>query len=151
MNKLQNLLFSARGRNFGLLLLRVLTGLYMAFGHGWGKITGGASAWEKIGGSMEQTFGIAFLPVVWGFLAAFSEFLCSLLVAAGLFTRVAAFFVVCTMLVAVSKNVIVDGAAFVGPGTAELAVIYGITFFSIIIMGGGKYSLDAVLISGRNK
>jgi putative oxidoreductase len=125
-------------RDFGLLLLRVLFGLYLAFGHGLGKITGGPEQWASLGGTME-IFGLGFAPTFWGFMAAIAEFVCALLVAAGFLTRPAALLVVINMSVAATAHItgVIDG----GP---EMALLYGIAFLSLIFVGPGKYSVDEI-------
>ncbi len=125
-------------RDAGLLLLRVVVGLYLALGHGWGKIAGGTEQWAGLGGVVEGVFGIGFAPVLWGFLSGFAEFFCALLVVAGLFFRPALVLLVLNMFVASLGHItgVIDG----GP---EMAVLYGIIFLSFIFIGPGKYSLDA--------
>lgn len=141
-------MFGSWGKHFGIFLLRVLTGAYMAFGHGFGKITAGPDEWTKLGGAM-SVLGITFLPVVWGFLAAFSEFVCSLLVALGLFTRTASFLLLGTMGVAALTHIL-GGDGWVGHGSAELALGYAIVFLALIFLGGGKYSIDASISPGNS-
>ena len=125
-------------RDFGLLLLRVLFGLYLAFGHGLGKITGGPEQWAGLGGTME-IFGLGFAPTFWGFMAAIAEFVCALLVAVGFLTRPAALLVVLNMSVAATAHItgVIDG----GP---EMALLYGIAFLSLVFVGPGKYSVDEI-------
>jgi len=123
-------------RDFGLLLLRVVTGLYLAFGHGLGKITGGPEQWAGLGGTME-IFGLGFMPTFWGFMAAVAEFVGALLVAVGFVTRPAALLVVLNMAVAATAHI--TGAIDGGP---ELALIYAVVFLSLVFVGPGKYSVD---------
>ncbi|PQJ34069.1 DoxX family protein [Salinibacter sp. 10B] len=123
-------------RDFGLLLLRAFFGLYLAFGHGLGKITGGPEQWAGLGGTME-IFGLGFAPMFWGFMAAVAEFVCALLVTAGLLTRPAAILVTINMLVAATAHI--TGAIDGGP---EMALLYAGVFVSLIFVGPGKYSVD---------
>ncbi len=124
-------------RDEGLLLLRVVVGLYLAFAHGWGKIAGGPEQWAGLGGVMEGIFGIGFAPAFWGFFSGFAEFVCALLVVLGLFFRPALVFIVLNMFVASMGHI--TGNIEGGP---ELAVLYGIVALSLIFIGPGKYSLD---------
>lgn len=123
-------------RDLGLLLLRVVFGLYLALGHGWGKVVGGPETWAWLGEHMEM-FGLGFAPAFWGFLAMLAEFVCALLVTLGLATRPAALFVALNMFVVSMAHITgrVDG----GP---ETAVLYGILCLSLVFIGPGKYSLD---------
>lgn len=123
-------------RDFGLLLLRAAVGLYLALGHGWGKIAGGPEQWAGLGGTME-IFGLGFAPTLWGFMAAFAEFFAALLVVIGLFTRPAALLVVVNMGVAATAHM--TGAI---DGSPEMALLYGIVFLSLVFIGPGKYSFD---------
>jgi len=123
-------------RDLGLLLLRAVIGLYLAFGHGWGKIAGGPEQWVGLGGTME-IFGLGFAPTFWGFMAAFAEFACALLVVVGFLTRPAALLVVINMAVAATAHI--TGAIDGGP---EMALLYGFVFLSLILIGPGKYSID---------
>ena len=123
-------------RDLGLLLLRGLVGLYLAFGHGLGKITGGPEQWAGLGGTMEM-FGLGFAPTFWGLLSALAEFVAALMVVVGVATRPAALFVLLNMLVAATAHITgtIDG----GP---EMALLYGIVFLSLLFIGPGKYSID---------
>lgn len=122
-------------RNLGLLFLRVATGLYMAIGHGWSKVVGGPSQWAELGGAM-GLLGINFLPTVWGFLSMAAEFGCALLVVAGIATRPAALILALNMAVAANMHI------QTGNGSPELALMYGIVFLSLAVIGPGKYSFD---------
>lgn len=126
-------------RNFGLLFLRVAVGLYMAFGHGWGKIAGGPEQWAGLGGTME-IFGLGFAPTFWGFMSGVAEFFGALFIVVGFLTRPAALLLVINMLVAATGHMtgVIDG----GP---ESALIYGIVFLSLIFIGPGKYSVDEMM------
>ena len=122
----------------GLLVLRVLMGVGIAY-HGYGKIWGG-----RMPGFTDTVEAMGFpLPVVFAWLAAFSEFLGGALIALGLGTRVAALFVFGTMGVAA----FVRHAA--GPfGAQELALAYGTVALALMLTGAGPYSLDRVIRRG---
>jgi putative oxidoreductase len=122
-------------RNLGLLFLRVATGLYMAFGHGWGKVVGGPSQWASDGGAM-GLLGLNFLPTFWGFMSMVAEFGCALLVVAGLATRPAALLLAINMAVAANMHI------QTGNGSPETALMYGIVFLTLVVVGPGTYSLD---------
>lgn len=130
-------------RDIGLLILRVGIGI-MFMGHGLPKLVAGPEKWGIIGGAME-VFGIGFAPMAWGFMAAFSEFAGGMLLALGLFTRPACFFLLATMIVAASMH-ISNGDPFLKYSHAMEA---GILFLSLVFIGPGKYSLDDLIKSIR--
>lgn len=124
---------------FGLLWLRVMVGLGMAY-HGYGKVFGGNVA--------RLAEGVAAwgwpLPGFFAWCAALSEFAGGIALVLGLATRVAAGFVAFTMLVAV----------FVAHGAdpfqrKELALAYLTLAVASLCLGGGKWSLDAWLCSRK--
>ncbi len=124
-------------RDLGLLLLRAVFGLYMAFGHGLGKVTGGPERWAQLGGVIEGILGFGVLPTFWGFMSAIAEFVAALLVVVGFLSRPAALLLVINMLVAATAHItgVIDG----GP---ESALLYGVVFLSLIFTGPGAYSID---------
>ena len=123
-------------RDVGLLVLRI--GIGVAFMvHGGPKLLAGPELWEGIA----QGVGIGVLPTFFGFLAAMSEFFGGLLFALGLFFRPACFFLVCTMIGAITSH-LGRGDGFSGY-SHPLEV--GILFLSMILIGPGIYSLDARL------
>jgi len=125
--------------DLGLLVLRIGTGLYIALGHGLGKMPpseGFISGVEKLGFPM---------PSFIGWMAGLSEFLGGLLIALGLFTRPAAFFVVCTMATAAFIRHAEDPF-----GTKEKALLYLTVGLCLILTGGGNYSLGKLLFRNGN-
>lgn len=130
--------FLDRYRNLGLLILRIGLGLYIAFGHGWGKITGGPETWTQLGGTVDAVYGIGFLPAFWGFMAAVAEFVGGLLVVAGLLFRPALILLIINMGTAALAH-----ATGVIEGGPEQALVYGIAWLALVFTGPGRYSLDA--------
>ncbi len=121
-------------QNFLYFIGRSSLGLMLAFGHGIGKLP---PSEQFITGVSGMGFP---LPTVFAWAAALSEFLGALCVGLGFFTRMGAFFVVCTMSV----------AAFIAHAPdpfqkKELALVYLLSFLLIFAMGSGKYSLDSLL------
>ncbi|MDQ2987305.1 MAG: DoxX family protein [Armatimonadota bacterium] len=136
--------FSARGTgstlgDLGLLILRLSGGLALAFAHGLGKLPPGegfVSGVEKMGFPAPSFFAWA---------ASFSEFAGALLVAIGLATRPAAALVACTMATAFFLRH--------GPDAfekKEKAFTYLVIFVAIMLMGAGRFSIDAI-IGGKGK
>lgn len=118
--------------SIGLLALRLGAGGLLLYGHGWGKIANFATRAPKfadpIGLGPETSFA----------LVVFAEVFCAGAVMLGLGTRLAAVPIVIFSIV----------AAFVQHGAdsfddKELALIYGVPMLTLILTGGGRYSLDA--------
>jgi len=126
-------------RDIGLLILRLGIGGMMIF-HGAPKMFGGPERWTGIGNSM-ALIGIKFLPVLWGFLAAFAEFAGGIFIILGLFFRPMSFMLFFTMFIAalsgLSRGNGLRGAAH--------AIEMGFVFLSLIFIGPGKYSIDELL------
>ncbi len=119
--------------SIGLIWLRVLMGLGISMFHGYGKVFGGwmeqfADGVAKMGFPAPDLFA-------WG--AALSEFLGGILIALGIGTRIAAFFVFCTMTVAAFVRHADDPV-----DVKELALIYGVIAMAILLLGPGRFSLD---------
>ncbi len=118
--------------DLGLLLLRLTFGFSMAYGHGWGKLqqlfAGGEIQFMNFMGLGEE---------ISLFLTVFAEFLCGVLLMLGLFTRAVAFPLLFTMLIAIF--IIHFNDPF---GKLEKAILYAIPFMVLMLMGGGRYSLD---------
>ncbi len=128
-----------RCRDLGLLVLRVGLGA-MFITHGLPKLLAGPALWAQLG-SATGNFGIHFLPVFWGFMAAASEGIGGLLLLLGLLSRPAALSLFLTMVVAASFHL----GKGDGLGIASHAVEAGIVFLSLILIGPGRYSLDEVI------
>lgn len=145
-----------RWRSLALLLLR-LAGLYLALGHGWGKISslssGGA---ERFIATVDQMGFPA--PVVFAWLSALAEFGGGLLVAAGLFTRYAAVFagLNMTVVVFVRHHALqqwwsgLTGQALAEEtrrawGSPEMGSLFLLIMLGVALLGPGRWSLDAKL------
>ncbi|HRP62333.1 MAG TPA: DoxX family protein [Phycisphaerales bacterium] len=119
--------------DLGLTLLRIAAGLLMA-PHGWGKIP---PSGQFLDGVSEMGFP---MPIVFAWGAALSEFVGGLLLAAGLFTRPAAFMMAGTMVV----------AAFVAHAgdpisVREMALLYLFIAIAFMFNGSGRFGLDRFL------
>jgi putative oxidoreductase len=125
-------------RDFALLLLRLWFGLVLALGHGLSKVTNLGAFIADVGGQ-----GVPF-PAVSGTLAALSELVGGLLLAAGLFTRVAALSIVATL--AVAALVFHAGEPF---REKEFALAYAVAALVLAIGGAGRFSVDARLNDKR--
>lgn len=131
MKKKNNLL------HVGWTILRVGIGISIIF-HGLPKLLGGEEVWTGVGNSM-AVFGITFAPAFWGLLAALTESVGGLLFALGLLFRPASFMLMGMMVVAMGTH-LSAGHTFLQYGHAlDLLIV----FVSFILIGPGRYSLDA--------
>ncbi|MCW8806180.1 MAG: DoxX family protein [Ignavibacteriaceae bacterium] len=117
--------------NFGLLFLRVTSGIFMLT-HGVGKL---AKLIE--GGTIKFADPIGVGPEASLFLAVFAEFFCSFFLIFGIATRFSAIPLIITMLVA--GFISHAGDAF---ASKEKAFLFLVIFVAIAITGAGKYSID---------
>jgi putative oxidoreductase len=129
--------FISKYQDAALLIARIGIGLSFLLVHGWGKITGGPVRWERLGGAMKN-FGIEFYPVIWGFMAAFSETIGGALIILGLFFRPAASLILITMIVAATRHIMSGDPLSKVAHPVEL----GLVMILFLTIGAGKYSLD---------
>jgi putative oxidoreductase len=139
-----------------------MAGLYLALGHGLGKI----SSLLAQGGNAGIVKGVSQLgfpaPLVFAWLAALSEFAGGLCVALGLFTPIAAAFAAFTMAVASfgRHHALQQLLGFLGVrgvseeqarawGNPELSFVYLLAMVTVALAGPGALSLDRLL--GRKK
>ncbi len=116
----------------GLLILRVCFGGAMV-SHGLQKLL----SFSNMMGSFPDPIGLG--STVSLSLTVFAEFLCAILVMAGLFTRFAAIPLVVAM--AVAFFIIHGSDPF---AKKEMAFLYMAAFSAILSAGPGKYSLDGL-------
>lgn len=139
MKQLKSLLFGGfetqnRIGDFGLLLLRLFTGLALSFAHGIGKVPPSEQFIQGVG---DLGFPI---PHVFAWCAAFAEFFGGMLLAIGLFTRPSAFLIAVTMGV----------AAFVVHAAdpfqrKEMALLFLFIALAFLFMGSGRYGIDNLI------
>ena len=77
-------------------------------------------------------------------LAVFAEFVCSIFIILGLFTRFAVFFLIITM--AVAGLIVHSGDTF---QKREASLLYLSVYLMLFAFGPGKYSIDAMI--GRKR
>jgi putative oxidoreductase len=85
------------------------------------------------------------LPLFMAYLRTGAELFGGIMVLLGLFTRIGAFLIMVTMLVAsftAGKGDLL--------GEAEFTFIYATLCFTIILVGAGKYSLDNLLFNRKS-
>lgn len=130
--------------DLGLLILRVGFGLGFLWFHGWSKLTGGPEQWAGIGAALER-YGITFLPMVWGLMAALAESVCGILIAVGFFSRFASTLLAVTMLVAFLGHVL-SGQGSPAHAFKNFAVAAG-----LVLIHPGRYSVDAWLAARKQR
>ena len=78
-------------------------------------------------------------------LAVFAEFVCSIFLILGLFTRIASFFLILTMATAVF--LVHSGDPF---EKQELGILYLCIYLLVFVFGAGKFSIDALINKRKN-
>lgn len=128
-----------RGRDFGLLVLRLVVGVTFVY-YGWTKLMGGGVTWEGVG-SVMSNFGVTEGHLYWGLAAALAEFLGGVALVFGHLVRPAAFFLGGVMVAATVMKA--KGLNFAEADTvialfypASMAAVMVSLFFS----GGGRFS-----------
>jgi putative oxidoreductase len=121
-------------RDLGLLLLRVGLGFGLVYAHGYGKfmnlIHGNMKFADPLGLGSELSFG----------LAVFAEFLCAIMVALGVLTRLST--VPLIILFSVAVFLVHGGDEF---GVKEKAFLYLAGYLTILFTGPGRLSVDQKL------
>jgi putative oxidoreductase len=123
-----------------ILLLRIVVGLAMMF-HGFKKIQ------NPLGWMGDDSA----TPAIFQALAAISEFVGGFSILIGLLTPLAAFGILCTMVVAIYKHAITQGGPFVGKGSFELPLVYFCIMIVLIATGAGKLSADRLVFGTKEK
>ena len=123
----------------GLTIIRIGFGL-LFIGHGYKKLIAGIPEWQWTGEQMAN-LGITFIPLFWGICAMLSELVGGICLTFGFCTRIAAFFMSCIMFVAVIHHV-AKGDSY---GYISFPLSQMIVFASLMITGGGMFSLDHYL------
>lgn len=94
---------SCLGQDHALAFIRIGIGLLYIV-HGSLKLFHGPAEWLWLGNQMKN-LGITWWPLLWGLAATLAEFGGGILLTLGLYTRIAAFFMACTMVVAVIYHI----------------------------------------------
>ncbi|MEK6262005.1 MAG: DoxX family protein [Planctomycetota bacterium] len=122
--------------NCAILLLRVALGAQMLLGHGWGKFM----TFSEKAATFPDPLGVGHTTSM--ALAVFGEVVCSVLLIAGAFTRLAALGGAVTMAVAFF---LVHGGKLSGANSGEMAFLYLVGFVAIFLTGPGLFALDTKL------
>ncbi|HTR40735.1 MAG TPA: DoxX family protein [Pseudomonadales bacterium] len=125
----------------GLLVLRCFFGFGMLFLHGWGKL----STFSKTAADFPDPLGIGHSGSLG--LTVFAEVVAAALLGLGLFTRAAAAVLAIEMAVAFTM---VHKMAFSGQMSGEMAFVYFGAYFTLLLAGPGRFSLDLPMF-GKGK
>lgn len=125
---------------FALTFVRVGIGL-LTIGHGIPKMAG-VEVWQNLGTTFMHPLGITFLPVMWGFLGAMTEFVGGIALVMGLGTRIASFALIIMMSIATMWHIKNGDSFLVYSYPISLIVV----FIGFLIIGGGIYSFDFYLV-----
>src|SRR5216684_6566887 len=127
--------------NFGHLFLRISAGLMIFYIHGWHKLEGwiaylqNGTPWKLA----EEVAGMHFpAPLASAVAATFVQFICSLFIIIGLFTRINAILLFGALSGAILQNLLAGR-------DPQLAILYTLVAITLVFLGGGKFSLDAKL------
>ena len=130
--------FLDRLQPLALLVMRLALGAIMLV-HGYHKVFGGLHHHVE----MVTHLG---LPAWSAYLSAFTEFLGSLLILLGLFTRIAALGICIDLSVAIVKVHLHNGMT--GPGGYEFPLALATLAFALIFFGGGSIALEHIRAPG---
>lgn len=129
----------SRGTDAGLLILRLIGGLSLAFAHGMGKIPPAEQFVGMVG-------GMGFpAPALMAWAAALAEFAGGILLAIGLLTRPAALVVTIHFLVVFFHVHRADPF-----GDKEPALMFLMVALTLLFTGAGRYSVDALIGGPRD-
>ncbi len=122
--------------DLGLLAGRIGLGILFIL-HGWPKLAGGQSAWERYGHAIAAV-GVTFLPKIWGLAAGLAEFGGGILLILGLLFRPACLMIGFEMFVAFVW-LFKSGRGFVDYSRPlEMLCLFVI----LLVIGPGKHSVD---------
>jgi putative oxidoreductase len=138
MNKLLNVSFIPKSSDLGLLVLRLFISVSMVFNHGLDKFSHFSTTVEKFGNPMMDVLHLG--GGITATLVVIAELLCSVLLALGVATRLAALIFSFNMLVAF---VGVHHSSFApGPHSGEVAYLYLGASLALLFAGSGRFALS---------
>ncbi len=124
--------------SFAMLLLRVWVGGMMAFSHGWGKFMN----YAERSATFSDPLGVGSAASL--ALAIFAELFCSIALMLRLFTRAVIIPIMFTMVVVITVIHIDDPWA-----KKELPLMFLAPLITIMMIGPGRYSVDALFSRSR--
>ena len=127
--------------SFGHLFLRASVGLMIFYIHGLHKLEGWI-AYLRHGTPWTLAEEVAGMhvpaPLASAVIAMLVQFICPLFIVVGLFTRINAALLLGALSGAVLQNLL-------AARDPQLAILYCMAVLTIVFLGGGKYSLDALI------
>jgi putative oxidoreductase len=131
-------------RDASLLITRLVLGIIF-FAHGCQKMLGWFGGYG-FRGTMHMFTGTMHIPAAFAFLAIVAEFFGGIGLILGFLSRIAAFGVVCEMLVAIFKVHLQNGLLGNphGPGFEYPLALFALSLL-ILIKGGGALSVDGAI------
>ena len=123
-------------KDLGLMIIRIGLGLIF-IRHGYPKVFKGVAEWQWLGDQMAN-IGITFWPIMWGFMAACTEFFGGIGLVLGLGTRVCAFFLAFVMFVATIMHITKSDPWGYISHPLSLCVV----FIGLMVAGGGYFAVD---------
>jgi putative oxidoreductase len=133
MKKIFSTKYSNGAFNFGMLILRVGTGILVA-SHGYNKLV----HFSTVKTHFMNFMGLGSTTSL--VLTVFAEFFCSIFLILGLFTRAATIPIIVVMCVVVFS--VTHGQIF---GNGEKAAIYLAALLTILFCGPGRISVDGMI------
>ncbi len=134
------------------LVLRLVCGLIF-IPHGFSKVFGSGGV-----ATFAQSLPAYGIPAPLGYVAAYSELICGVLLIAGLLTRIDALLLGGTMFIAAFVIQLPDAVRDPDGGKNRIfAAIRGIelplsvlgAMIALLLMGGGRFSIDALIVRRR--
>jgi putative oxidoreductase len=120
--------------SFALLILRLGGGALLLYGHGRGKL----GNFAERAAAFADPIGLGPVPSFW--LVVFAEVLCAGLVVVGFLTRISTIPILIFLAVAAFVQHASDPWA-----RKELPLLFAAPFLALLLMGPGRFSLDAAL------
>jgi len=134
MKKLLSINYNATAFNLAMLGLRLIFGLVMLFAHGLDKL----QKFSTLQGNFYNFMGLG--PKTSLVLSIFAELFCSLFLILGLFTRFTVVPLIINMLVILLLHD--AGKPWL---ESETALLYLFGYFTILLCGPGKISVDGMM------
>jgi uncharacterized membrane protein YphA (DoxX/SURF4 family) len=141
LNRTQSVPPATPAGAWGLLVLRVTTGLLLCYFHGWHKLLGAIEhliyghPWKLLEEVAELHLPA---PLISALAATAAQLGCAALLIPGWFTRVNALLLAGVLSMALLQNLLAGR-------DPQLAALYLINLVALTLLGGGRFSLDAVL------